>query len=855
MVDVGAVVAGYRLVKAVGSGPFGLVYRGEDARGRPLAIKFLKPGFLARADGAAAYGRLGGSTAVHSQLAHPYLARVYGTVADRQQNAFGQFGEFLEGVPLTRAPMDPRVLRGHDPRGLATLLTWYEQLGDVLTWLHAQGMVHGNLKPTNVLLVSLATERHVKLLDLSWSAIGVAAVSRGPNSYVSPEQYEGAVPDHLSDQWSMATILERTFTGGQHRLSLGVLPAALVQTVQRATQIDPQRRFRGMTELVEALREIRMDLQLSVGASAEQEQHGASTLPAGEIPSDLAKGYPRGAAGVSLPVENEPKTTLDETRPVAAGSGRGAEEWRSSQKTLPYINREDLHRPGLSPVPQIPRIVDEDGSVNAPLVRHSVDDILDEGLTEETEPVRSPDVAVRRQEIADGVEPEFDRKRPRVSSASRGGDGYHPSPRTFRGSGSPAVGHRASQGGPVVANPGRVGSAQAYSDRPDQRFGSEDGSWKQEEHRAPYTGIPIERAPRAGPVDAAPSPKWMSYLAVMMVFVGALLVGAWSLSQASWPLYPLSKEDVVITTKVVNAEDDAQSPPVLSNTQSPVTAAPQLVPTTKKTASPPVKQPERRRRRSPIPVRRRSSPVPATPDSDPDSKKATVVGKAQGAETAQPRRRTVRPSVGTSSKSTAIVSPSVAAVSPAISTEVVASAAVESREVTTPAMSEPQGDLEGGAATGARGVESPDAQLVATPLATSNVGVGGGAKEGSRPLESVDYASECGNGQPDACMTLGRQKALTRRLTEAASAYAEACFLGRGDGCMLAAQLFTRRRQAPRARQMFLAACKAQMAEGCHQASIRTVGSRSRVLKVRACSLGRKASCETQSSTTSASLK
>lgn len=299
MVDVGSVVAGYRLVEAMGSGPFGRTFRAEDGTGRLATLKLLKPTFLGRVDGASAFERLRASINVHAQLAHPYLARVRAHVQEPEHQALGQIAEFLDGVPLSQMSIGAEVRNGQDPQGLANLLQCFEQLGDVLNWLHGQGMVHGNVKPSNVLVLPHHDEYHVKLLDLSWSAIGVAAVAKGPESYVSPEQYQGSVPTPASDQWALGTMLERVFTEGRHRLSLGVLPAALVHVVQQAVAEVPSRRFESVEALVLQLRQIRIDLLQSAGRPVSA-PHGSATLPAGSVPPDLAEPLGPGVAAAEL---------------------------------------------------------------------------------------------------------------------------------------------------------------------------------------------------------------------------------------------------------------------------------------------------------------------------------------------------------------------------------------------------------------------------------------------------------------------------------------------------------------------------------------------------------------------------
>ena len=370
MTSPGSIVAGYRVLEMVGSGPFGRVLRAEGPHGEPVCLKLLKPNFLARRDGAGAFGRLEASVAVHGRLVHPNLARVYGTVQDPAEQCFGQVGEDLRGTSLAEAEIEPDALRGRDPGALGEVLSWFEQIGDLLTWLHGQGMVHGNIKPTNVLLVPVGIGLRAKLLDLSWSAIGVAAVAPGPDSYVSPEQYAGSVPTHLSDQWALATMLERLLTGGRRRLSLGVLPGALVQTVHRATSNDPARRFPAVAELAQALREIRLELQRSAGQQVHGHIPEQGTLPAGRVPASLRRPSGRDP-GVGPEFGEEPLGGEEPTMPGAAVDPELRAQDPFERATGDYEPAPSEHRETVRMSPLAG--VEAEG---VRMVRHDLDEVL-----------------------------------------------------------------------------------------------------------------------------------------------------------------------------------------------------------------------------------------------------------------------------------------------------------------------------------------------------------------------------------------------------------------------------------------------------------------------------------------------
>lgn len=293
-------VGGYQLVRPLGEGPFGISWLASDVNGTPLVVKLLRPAFAQRPSGQAAFQRLQTTVQVHRALAHDCLARVYGTIAEPAAGAMGMLSDFVEGRLLSHVQLPPAALAGQEPQSLAVLLAWFESLSDVMAWLHTQGIIHGNLKPTNVMLVRTQHGHIAKVLDLSWSSIGLSAPAPGQLSYLSPEQLRGASPSAASDQWSTARMLTQILspTG---EVSYGSLPAVLVQTVQRAMADDPSQRFATMTELTSALRAIRIELERAGGSSPSLDS--------------LAPGQSLGVSAPPMDVE-EP-STVRAVNPVA----------------------------------------------------------------------------------------------------------------------------------------------------------------------------------------------------------------------------------------------------------------------------------------------------------------------------------------------------------------------------------------------------------------------------------------------------------------------------------------------------------------------------------------------------------
>ncbi|MEL7370507.1 MAG: protein kinase, partial [Myxococcota bacterium] len=151
MTQAGDTVAGYQLVRAVGEGPFGVVWHAVDANGATLAVKLLKSVFIQRPAGQAAFTRLLATLRLQELLKHDGLARVYGPVQDAAHSAYGMAVEYVEGRLVSEIRMP--TTSDQEARSLSVVLAWFEEIGELLALLHSQGIVHGNLKPTNVKLV------------------------------------------------------------------------------------------------------------------------------------------------------------------------------------------------------------------------------------------------------------------------------------------------------------------------------------------------------------------------------------------------------------------------------------------------------------------------------------------------------------------------------------------------------------------------------------------------------------------------------------------------------------------------------------------------------------------------------
>ncbi|RPF19814.1 serine/threonine-protein kinase [Myceligenerans xiligouense] len=221
----GSVVGGYTVTGRIGSGAMGTVYRATDGGGNAVALKLLTP----ERDEAGARERLRREAKALQRLHHPAVA----SVVDVEFDATEAFivTELVEGPTLeeevdARGPLDPR-----------DLYELADQLADALEAVHAAGVVHRDLTPSNVLISATGPV----LIDFGLAhAPGDARATRtgyvmGTPGYLAPELLDGGDPVPNTDWWSWAAVLAFAATG---RSPFGVRPLELVLRRSREGDAD-----------------------------------------------------------------------------------------------------------------------------------------------------------------------------------------------------------------------------------------------------------------------------------------------------------------------------------------------------------------------------------------------------------------------------------------------------------------------------------------------------------------------------------------------------------------------------------------------------------------------------------------
>jgi predicted Ser/Thr protein kinase len=261
-------LAGYRVEELIGRGGMGEVYRALDVRlGRSVALKVL----AARvAEDDCFRERLLRESRLAASLDHPNVIPIY--------EAGEADGRLFIAMRYVRGRDLKALLRGEGALGPARAVAIAEQLAGALDAAHRRGLVHRDVKPSNVLLDSEGEREHCYLADFGLTQ---SASERGPTdgqfmgtvAYVAPEQIRGDKVDGRADQYGLACLLFECLTGGVPyggRSEVAAifahleepipsaskcrpgLPAEIDAVLERGMAKDPHDRFESCGALVEA---------------------------------------------------------------------------------------------------------------------------------------------------------------------------------------------------------------------------------------------------------------------------------------------------------------------------------------------------------------------------------------------------------------------------------------------------------------------------------------------------------------------------------------------------------------------------------------------------------------------------
>lgn len=240
----------YQIRHRLGEGGFGEVYEAWDSKlHRPVAIKRLK---LAGDQSAAA--SLLKEARLAASLQHPAFVHIYAIEEDG--NSPSIIMELVPGLTL-KAWMAAHPIS--EPGYQARVLGMAQQIASAMQEAHARGLIHGDLKPSN-LMVEPSGKLRILDFGLARQADAHATTSvsqldpQGTIAYMAPERMTGAKASVQSDMYALGTILYEMLTGARPHAELSglSLAAAMMQSSSDAWDY-PETLTPALTKLVRSM--------------------------------------------------------------------------------------------------------------------------------------------------------------------------------------------------------------------------------------------------------------------------------------------------------------------------------------------------------------------------------------------------------------------------------------------------------------------------------------------------------------------------------------------------------------------------------------------------------------------------
>ncbi|MER3553873.1 MAG: serine/threonine protein kinase [Meiothermus sp.] len=273
--NVSGLEATYDVLEKVGIGGMATVYKAKTKKdSRIVALKIPQEKYVGDARFVRRFHR---EAELLAHLDHPGIVKVYdhGNHGDTHYIAM----EFLDGEGLDRLIENKKL-------SVANLVEVMGRVAEALQHIHAQGIIHRDIKPGNIMVLKNAVRedgsvdpRGVRLMDFGIAAgkvltrLTITGARIGTPVYMSPEQAKGQRIDHKSDIYSFGVVFYEALTGqppfqGAYEAVIHQqitqmpappkqvnpdIPQALSDLVYRMLEKDPEKRP-GLEAILEVLR-------------------------------------------------------------------------------------------------------------------------------------------------------------------------------------------------------------------------------------------------------------------------------------------------------------------------------------------------------------------------------------------------------------------------------------------------------------------------------------------------------------------------------------------------------------------------------------------------------------------------
>ena len=350
--SAGKKLAHYMLIEKLGEGGMGVVWKALDEHlDREVAVKVLSPGALADSTQRQRFRR---EAHVLSRLSHPGVATIFDF--DAQDGVDFLVMEFVPGGTL-----QARLREG--PLALDELYRFGIAVADALEDAHAEGFLHRDLKPGNVVLTANGRPKILdfglaRLLHGAQSAVGLtqSGMIMGSLPYMAPEQLLGEADDKRTDVYALGVMLYEAATGRRpftkeraEALMFEILnsapppvcslradaPLALERLIASCMSKDVAQRPASAGSVSEALQRLRDGVGDGAPATSERDViRSLAVLPLTNVSKDPAQEY--FADGMTEALISD----LARLKALRVISRTSAMRYKGTQKALPEIARE-----------------------------------------------------------------------------------------------------------------------------------------------------------------------------------------------------------------------------------------------------------------------------------------------------------------------------------------------------------------------------------------------------------------------------------------------------------------------------------------------------------------------------------
>lgn len=273
----GFYLGNYVILDKIGGGGMGMVFRARHQRmERVVAIKVLLPDVAKNIEAVKRFHR---EVKAAARLSHPNIVTAYD--ADEERGVAYLVMEYVDGIDLFT------LVQQQGPLPFAKAIDYVRQTARGLEYAHANGVIHRDIKPNNLLL---DRQHFIKILDMGLArfetalpgsdgtelrSLTVSGQKLGTVDYMAPEQARNAKDaDQRSDVYSLgctfyylltgqpihsgATEMQRILAHRMYptpslRMARQEVPEALDLTFQKMAAKKPNERFQSMTHLLAAL--------------------------------------------------------------------------------------------------------------------------------------------------------------------------------------------------------------------------------------------------------------------------------------------------------------------------------------------------------------------------------------------------------------------------------------------------------------------------------------------------------------------------------------------------------------------------------------------------------------------------